>query len=65
MMKSLHGSLLSRSKLARVTPLSAMSTEYMNLLIVLTTKPPASLISTSFHFSLPANTFHQPPRILT
>lgn len=39
--------------------------EYMNLLIVSTTKSPASLISTSFHFSLPANTSHQPPRILT
>jgi hypothetical protein len=39
--------------------------EYMNLLIVSTNKPPASPISTSFHFSLPANTFYQPPRILT
>lgn len=46
-------------------PFNRQSVDYMNLRIVSSPKSPASPISTSFHFSLPANTFHQPPRILT
>lgn len=64
MMKLLLGSLPAQF-MWPVSPLNRQQVHYMNLLTVSSTKSPASPISTSFHFSLPANSFRQAPRILT